>query len=106
MRCRTTAITPMSSNVQLLLYHCTEGPFVRLTHNEEELPMPLCDGKTYCPYSVFHQALQKRLSGVASFSELCGLSEAQKALYESHLSEVLTTAQAPSEAPQRTGTEL
>ena len=50
---RTGVISPFSANVMLLLYTCSDGPRVKLLHNEGEYAIPACNGEIYCPYATF-----------------------------------------------------
>jgi multiple inositol-polyphosphate phosphatase/2,3-bisphosphoglycerate 3-phosphatase len=64
---RSSKISPFAANVALVLYNCTDGPKVKVLHNEVELQIPGCD--LYCPFEKFKSIYTQYLE--QDFESLC-----------------------------------
>eukprot|EP01118_Nematostelium_gracile_P011683 TRINITY_DN4181_c0_g1_i4.p1 TRINITY_DN4181_c0_g1~~TRINITY_DN4181_c0_g1_i4.p1 ORF type:complete len:272 (-),score=80.52 TRINITY_DN4181_c0_g1_i4:21-836(-) len=67
---RSSKISPFAANLALVLYNCTDGPKVKVLHNEVEQQLPGCE--LYCPFEQFKGLYQQYLD--QDFDALCGVN--------------------------------
>jgi len=84
---RMSRIGPFGQSLQMLVYRCGSGSYVRVLHNERELALPLCGMRMYCPVQLFRKALARALGDAADYARACQLDSRQAADYEAAMQE-------------------
>ena len=82
---RMTKIGPFAQNLEFLVYNCEGGSYVRLVHNEQEIALPICGMRTWCPLALFRKAVARVLGDVRDYIRGCQLNKDQTDAFEEAL---------------------
>jgi len=66
---KSSIVSPFAANVAMGLYNCSGHYKVKLSHNEQDVPFPSCNGAMYCPYNTLKQHFASALD--CPFDQLC-----------------------------------
>jgi len=75
---RSSRISPFAGHVEFLTYTCDKGQkYVRVVHNEQEVRLPWCSMKVYCPLGGFLNGLRKIRGNVEGYIKGCQMTTSQ-----------------------------